>query len=203
MKQICIIDYKLGNIASIYNALKDLNQNVIVSNIKGEISKSSHIVLPGVGSFKQGMKGLKDLNLIEILNEEVIDKKKYFLGICLGMQLIASKSFEDGVTSGLDWIKGDVIKIIKTKNIKIPHMGWNEVNFSKSILYKGIKKFSSFYFVHSYYLKPKNNNIISGTCVHGDKITSSVEKDNIFATQFHPEKSHDVGLKLLKNFINN
>ena len=125
-----------------------------------------------------------------------------FLGICLGMQLIASKSSEGGETKGLNWIKGEVIKIPENLNVKIPHMGWNEVNFSKNILYDKIRKNSSFYFVHSYHLVPHNKSVISGTCKHGSILTASIEKENIFATQFHPEKSHDVGSLLLKNFIN-
>ncbi len=202
MKQICIIDYKLGNIASIFNSIKDITSNVIVSDKENDLKNSSHIILPGVGSFKAGMQNLKNINLIDLLNNEIIVKKKMFLGICLGMQLIASKSSEDGETKGLNWIKGEVIKIPENLNVKIPHMGWNEVNFSKNILYDKIRKNSSFYFVHSYHLVPQNKSVISGTCKHGSILTASIEKENIFATQFHPEKSHDVGSLLLKNFIN-
>jgi len=202
MKQICIIDYKLGNIASIFNSIKDLTSNVIVSDKENDLKNSSHIILPGVGSFKAGMQNLKNINLIDLLNNEIIVKKKMFLGICLGMQLIASKSSEGGETKGLNWIKGEVIKIPENLNVKIPHMGWNEVNFSKNILYDKIRKNSSFYFVHSYHLVPHNKSVISGTCKHGSILTASIEKENIFATQFHPEKSHDVGSLLLKNFIN-
>jgi glutamine amidotransferase len=205
MKKICIIDYGVGNLASIYNAIRMLNSDVIISNHLEDINNSSHLILPGVGSFKSGMDGLKKFNLIELLNEQVLTKKKNFLGICLGMQLIFSESEEDGVFKGLNWIKGKIIKIPKkTNDIKIPHMGWNDINFSNNAkLYKDIENNTSFYFVHSYKAMPINEKIITGTCVHGSNIVASLESDNIFATQFHPEKSHEPGTKLLKNFINN
>lgn len=203
MKKICIIDYGLGNVASMFNAVKSLNCNVIISKDKDKIKNCSHIILPGVGSFQSGMNGLKKNNLIEILSSQVLDKKKPFLGVCLGMQLLLSTGTEDGESQGLNWINGKVVKInVKSKNLKIPHMGWNEVDFSEEKkLFKGIKNLSSFYFVHSYHVNPEDDLIISGTCSYGDKIVASIEKENIFATQFHPEKSHNVGTQILKNFI--
>lgn len=203
MKKICIIDYGLGNLASMFNAVRSLNYNVIISKDIDKIKNSSHIILPGVGSFQSGMNGLKQNNLIEILSSQVLDKKKRFLGVCLGMQLLFSSGTEDGENQGLNWINGKVVKInVKSKNFKIPHMGWNEVDFSEEKkLFKGIKNLSSFYFVHSYHVIPEDDLIVSGTFSYGSKIVASIERENIFATQFHPEKSHNVGSQVLKNFI--
>ena len=204
MKKVCIIDYGLGNLASIYNATKTLYSDVKISNSPTDILNASHLILPGVGSFKSGIEGLKKFNLIKILNEEVIKKKKNFLGICLGMQLILTESFEEGVFKGLNWVNGKVLKISKKENVLTPHMGWNDVEFSStSKLYKGVEQNSAFYFVHSFHAVPIDGNLVSGTCFHGSEIVASLEKENIFATQFHPEKSHDVGTQLLKNFIEN
>ena len=205
MKNICIIDYGLGNLASIFSAIKKIEKNVKVSNDIGDIKNSTHIVLPGVGSYKAGMQGLIKRNLVEILSNEVLKKKKPFLGICLGMHLLSSSSDEGESTSGLNWIEGHVVKINSDdKSIKIPHMGWNDVKISNnSKLYKKAENNSSFYFVHSYHFVPKDKTIISGTCEHGSQLVASIEKDNIFATQFHPEKSHDIGTELLMNFLKN
>tara|TARA_X000000368_G_C22998228_1_gene697699 strand:+ start:612 stop:1229 length:618 start_codon:yes stop_codon:yes gene_type:complete len=203
MKNICIIDYGLGNLASIFNAIKQVEKNVKVTNEAKEIENSTHLVLPGVGSFNAGMEGLAKRNLIKILSNEVLNKKKPFLGICLGMQLLSSASDESKGVEGLSWIDGKVVKIdSENKSIKIPHMGWNEVKISNnSKLYINVKNDSSFYFVHSFHFVPKDKTIISGTCEHGTKLVASIEKDNIFATQFHPEKSHDIGTELLINFL--
>ena len=203
MKNICIVDYGLGNLASIFNAIKQIEKNVKVSNDLKDIKNSSHLVLPGVGSFYAGMEGLQKRNLIKILSDEVLDKKKPFLGICLGMQLLSSSSDESKDVKGLNWIKGKVIKIDNTdKSIKIPHMGWNDVKISNNPrLYMNIDNDSSFYFVHSFHFVPEDETIISGICEHGTKLVASIEKDNILATQFHPEKSHDIGTELLINFL--
>ena len=204
MKKICIIDYGLGNVASIYNAVEYLDRNVKLSRNPDDIKKATHLILPGVGSYKSGMDNLFKYDLVEILNSQVITKKKPFLGICLGMQLLSTSSTEGGPQKGLNWINGEVIKIISNdKNIKVPHMGWNSVKHTNnSGLFKNIKNSSSFYFVHSYHFVPKDKSIITGTCFHGVEISSSLQKENIFATQFHPEKSHNVGTELLKNFLN-
>ena len=204
MKKICIIDYGLGNVASIYNAVEYLDRNVRLSRNPDDIKKATHLILPGVGSYKTGMDNLFKYDLVEILNSQVITKKKPFLGICLGMQLLSTSSTEGGPQKGLNWINGEVIKIISNdKNIKVPHMGWNSVKHTNnSGLFKNIKNSSSFYFVHSYHFVPEDKSIITGTCFHGVEISSSLQKENIFATQFHPEKSHNVGTELLKNFLN-
>mgnify|MGYP001194916864 FL=1 len=202
MKNICIIDYGLGNLASIYNAVRDLETSVCVTSEIKKIENCSHLILPGVGSYYEGVKGLQKRNLIESLNIEVLKKQKPFLGICLGMQLLSTNSDEGEKIDGLNWIEGKVIKINNSKGVKIPHMGWNNVKFKDdSVLFKKIKNEQSFYFVHSYHFIPKNKDLISSSCDHGNKIVSSVEKENIFATQFHPEKSHDDGMQIIRNFI--
>tara|TARA_B100001123_G_C15306006_1_gene1022712 strand:- start:209 stop:829 length:621 start_codon:yes stop_codon:yes gene_type:complete len=205
LAKVCIIDYGIGNIASIHNGILSTGNDVVVSSDPKKISNSSHLILPGVGSFQKGMEGILSRGLAEILNEQVINKKKPILGICLGMQLFASHSFEDGHHKGLNWINGKVEKIDKDlKNIKVPHMGWNEVKSqNKSKLLTNIEEPLIFYFVHSYHFIPNDTSIITGTCKHGKDLTACIEYKNIYAAQFHPEKSHDVGQKLLNNFFNN
>ncbi len=194
----------MGNLRSVQKAFKKLGSNAIITNNIDTIKDSSKIVLPGVGSFKDAMKHLEELNLIELLNNEVLSKKKPFLGICLGMQLIASKSYENGETDGLQWIDAEVVKFeFNGQKLKVPHVGWNNVNIKGyNPLYEGIEDNSDFYFVHSYHFKTEDENIISSITDYGFDFVSSVQKDNIFAFQFHPEKSQTVGLKLIENFIN-
>lgn len=203
MKKICIIDYGLGNLASVYHALYNLNPLVKISSLHNDIIDSSHLVLPGVGNFKAGIEGLEEKELIPLIKNEVLIKKKPILGICLGMQLFCNFSEEYKEKSGLNLIEANLLKISnKNKEFKVPHIGWNEVEFlEKSVLFKKIKKDSSFYFVHSYHLVPKDHSIVNGTCFHGEKIVVSIEKNNIFGTQFHPEKSGDAGTQLLANFL--
>lgn len=203
MKKICIIDYGLGNLASVYHALYNLNPLVKISSLHNDIIDSSHLVLPGVGNFKAGIEGLEEKELIPLIKNEVLIKKKPILGICLGMQLFCNFSEEYKEKSGLNLIEANLLKISnKNKEFKVPHIGWNEVEFlEKSVLFKKIKKDSSFYFVHSYHLVPKDYSIVNGTCFHGEKIVVSIEKNNIFGTQFHPEKSGDAGTQLLANFL--
>ena len=203
MKKVCIIDYGLGNLASVYHAFFNLNVSVKISSSYNDIIESSHLVLPGVGNFKIGIENLEEKKMIPILKNEVLIKKKPILGICLGMQLFCNLSEECKGKIGLNFIDANVLKISnKNKEFKVPHIGWNEVDFlEKSILYKKIKKNSSFYFVHSYHLVSSNSSIVNGTCQHGEKIIVSIEKKNIFGTQFHPEKSGDAGTQLLANFL--
>ena len=205
MAKVCIIDYGIGNIASIHNGALLTGHDVVVSSDPEKITNASHLILPGVGSFKKGMEGILSNGLLEILNDQVLSKKKPVLGICLGMQLFASHSSEDGRHNGLNWISGNVEKIDKDlENIKVPHMGWNEVECkNKSKLLSSIKEPLIFYFVHSYHFIPNDNSVVTGTCKHGKDLISCIEYKNIYATQFHPEKSHNVGLQLLNNFFNN
>ena len=202
--KIALIDYGSGNLQSAYKALElvsnSKNKIFITSNSK-DLLKADKIILPGVGAFADCIKGLKSISgMIDVLNEVVLEKKKPFLGICIGMQLLATKGKEKGDHDGLGWIKGKVIKIKKNKKIKIPHMGWNTVKvISKHPILKR-KKFES-YFVHSYNFICRDKKNIIGTCDYQQKITAIVGKENIIGTQFHPEKSQKVGLEILKNFI--
>ena len=203
---ICIIDYKIGNILSVKNALLKARLNCIVSNSHFEIKKAEALILPGVGSFQKGMKNLKDLNLIEILNEEVLVKKKKILGICLGFQLMANKSTEHGNNKGLGWIDCNVEKI-KTINLRLPHVGWNNVviHSKNNILLKDLENKLLFYFNHSYCIekiKDKNFQTIL-TCKYGTNFITLGKKFNIIGIQPHPEKSQLNGIKFLKNCFKN
>jgi len=203
--KIVIIDYNMGNLRSVQKAFEKVGCDAIITNESDVIKSADKIVLPGVGAFKDGMKHLKELGLIDILNNEVIKNKKPFLGVCLGMQLIAKKSYEKGETEGLGWIDAEVVKFDfsnSLKSFKVPHVGWNNVNFQNpNVLYKGISNNSDFYFVHSYHFK-SNENISTSLTDYGLDFVSSVNKNNIYAFQFHPEKSQTVGLKILENFVN-
>ena len=199
--KVVIIDYKMGNLRSVEKAFEKLGVNVVVSSDKDIIQDACKIVLPGVGAFRDGMQHLKDLGLIDILYQEVIQNKKPFLGICLGMQLLAKKSYEHGETDGLGWVDGKVVKF-DSSSLKVPHVGWNNATYKKeSVLFKGFPNHSDFYFVHSYYFSTLEDVVTSSTD-YGDDFISSLQKEHIFAVQFHPEKSQKVGLKLLENFVN-
>ncbi len=199
---VVIIDYGMGNLFSVSNALKFLNADVKISSDPEDLKNADQIILPGVGSFPDGMKNLRALGLIEPLKEEVLIKKKPFLGICLGMQLLASAGEENEGELGLGWISGKVRKFILDENkFRIPHIGWNDVSIKKNDkLWDGIIN-PVFYFVHSYHFVPENKNIISAICDYGEEFVAAIKKDNIFGTQFHPEKSQKNGLKLLENFL--
>lgn len=201
--KIVIIDYNMGNLRSVQRAFEKVGSDVIITNNHNIIKQADKIVLPGVGSFKDGMKHLEELGLVDILNEEVIGNKKLFLGICLGMQLISNKSYEHGETNGLGWIDGEVVKFdFSKKKLKTSHVGWNNVQYkNKNTLFDGVPDESDFYFVHSYHLKT-NENIVTSVTDYGFDFVSSLKKDNIFAFQFHPEKSQEVGLRIIKNFVN-
>lgn len=202
--KVVIIDYNMGNLRSVQKAFEKVGCNAIVSNDIDTIKNADKIVLPGVGAFKDGMKHLAELNLIDILNEEVIVNKKPFLGICLGMQLLSKKSYENGQTNGLGWIDAEVVKfdfIDFDKKLKIPHIGWNNTSYkNKNKLFKKIPNNSDFYFVHSYHFNTQED-VITSTTDYGFDFISSINKDNIYAFQFHPEKSQTVGLQLIENFV--
>tara|TARA_Y100000813_G_C24125924_1_gene335132 strand:- start:570 stop:1199 length:630 start_codon:yes stop_codon:yes gene_type:complete len=200
--KIVIIDYGMGNLHSIYKKLKVLKANVIISSDPNAISNSDKIILPGVGHFKKAMENLKNTGLIEELNENVLEKTKPILGICLGMQLMTSFS-EEGNENGLGWIdcKVSSFKVKNSFRYKIPHMGWNQIKIKKeSRLMKNISENSEFYFVHSFHIKNENEKDILNTTMYEYSFTSAFEKENIFGVQYHPEKSHDSGFKILENF---
>jgi len=194
----------MGNLRSVQKAFEKVGCDAIISNEIDTIKNADKIVLPGVGAFKDGMKHLAELNLIDILNEEVIINKKPFLGICLGMQLLSKKSYENGQTNGLGWIDAEVVKFdFKDfdKKLKIPHVGWNNTSYkNKNKLFEKIPNNSDFYFVHSYHFHTQEDVITSNTD-YGFDFISSINKDNIYAFQFHPEKSQTVGLQLIENFV--
>lgn len=198
---ITIIDYKMGNLGSIKNMLKKIGVETEITNDHGVIANAKKIILPGVGSFDQAMENLKTLKLIEVLNKKALIDKVPVLGICLGMQLLAKDS-EEGILSGLGWIDANILKFRLKDNFKIPHMGWNLVAQKKEHpLFENMYYEPRFYFVHSYYFKcNESKNILSSTNYGGD-FTSAVCNDNILGVQFHPEKSHKFGMKLLENFV--
>ena len=208
---IAIIDYESGNISSIINSFKKVctNQNIeikieVTSDLKTILS-SDKIILPGQGSFKNCTKSLEKIKgLKDTLNEFAIIKKKPLFGICVGMQMFADVGYEETETKGLGWIGGNVKKIDNKENqFKLPHIGWNELSFtSNSKLFRDIKEKSHVYFVHSYKFVPDNETYVSSKTNYSEAIVASVEKDNLFGTQFHPEKSDSVGLKIIENFIN-
>ena len=195
----------MGNVKSVQNALELLGESAVISDDIKIISESDAIVLPGVGSFSDGIKNLQRKNLLSLLDKEVIEKNKPYFGICLGLEFLVKQSTEGGIHSGFGWINGSVDKISpKNKTLKIPHMGWNDTTIKESAgLFKDMSD-PTFYYLHSYMLNLDNSekNIITSTCNYGDVvIPASIQKDNIFAVQFHPEKSQSTGIKLLKNFI--
>jgi imidazole glycerol-phosphate synthase subunit HisH len=196
-----IIDYGLGNLRSVQKAFNRIGVDCYISNKPYEINKASKLLLPGVGHFSNGMAKLKENKLIEALNEAVLVKKTPILGICLGMQLMTAFS-EEGNETGLGWVDAGTHRFNKSvQQLKIPHMGWNNLDIKEeSLLFKGITSLDLFYFVHSYYISCSNENDETAKTTYGNTFISSFQHENIFGCQFHPEKSHDAGLRILKNF---
>ncbi|MDC0460704.1 imidazole glycerol phosphate synthase subunit HisH [Candidatus Pelagibacter sp.] len=205
---VTIVDYNSGNISSVINSFKEVAKEKIkieVSSNLNKIKSSDKIVLPGQGSFKSCVDALNSIDgLVDTLNEFTIINKKPLLGICVGLQMFADVGYEETETKGLGWISGKVSKIDNQNGkFKLPHIGWNELNILKdSQIFKDIKNKSHMYFVHSYEFFPEDKNVISATTDYSSSIVCSVEKENIFGTQFHPEKSNKEGLKLIDNFLN-
>ncbi len=196
---IAIIDYGMGNLRSVEKGFKKVGVNVTVTNKPEVVEMADAVVLPGVGAFKGCMEELEKLGLTGAIINSINNGKPY-LGICLGLHVLFSESVEFGTCKGLDILKGKVIRFEKN-DLKIPHMGWNELNIKQdNPLFEGIPDKSFFYFVHSYYVVPEENSLIATTTDYGVEFTSSVCKGNIYAVQFHPEKSQAIGLKLLENF---
>ena len=204
---ITIVDYSSGNISSVINSFNEVSNNRYKINVSSDLKvilSSDKIVLPGQGSFKSCIDALNSIeDLKETLKRFVFDQKKLLLGICVGMQMFADVGYEEHETRGLGWISGKVSKLDNQNGkFKLPHIGWNEIKITKdSKILKNIENKSHMYFVHSYEFIPENNKVISSTTEYSRDIVSSVEKDNIFGTQFHPEKSDRLGLKLIENFI--
>ncbi len=200
--KVTIIDYGMGNLRSVANAFIAIGAKVIISDSPQDLHNADYIVLPGVGSFSKGMKNLRDRGWIGVLEDEILVKKKPFLGVCLGMQLLATMGTEHGRHEGFGWIPGTVEKFTDS-GLPVPHIGWNDVQFSNTKgLFTGLGDTQVFYFVHSYVFRPEDPTIISGRCFYGEDFVASIEADNIYAAQFHPEKSHKAGLTVLNNFLN-
>tara|TARA_B100001063_G_scaffold101340_1_gene94620 strand:- start:105 stop:731 length:627 start_codon:yes stop_codon:yes gene_type:complete len=205
---VTIVDYNSGNISSVINSFKEVAGDrvkiKVTSDLKN-IKSSDKVVLPGQGSFKSCVDALNNINgLVETLNDFAISKKKPLLGICVGLQMFADVGYEEIETKGLGWISGKVSKIDNHNGkYKLPHIGWNQINILKeSNIFKDIKNNSHMYFVHSYEFVPEDKNVVSAITEYSSNIVCSVEKENIFGTQFHPEKSDKIGLKIINNFIN-
>lgn len=199
---IAIIDYDAGNLKSVEKALQHLGQEVVVSRDSDVIYKADKVILPGVGAFGDCMDKLNQYQLVDVIHD-VADKGTPFLGICLGLQLLYESSEESPNKNGLGLLKGKIVKIPDKEGFKVPHMGWNDIEIRKDArLFKGIDNNSYVYFVHSYYLESFDERDVVATTFYNTLIHASVEKDNIFACQFHPEKSGDIGLKILNNFAN-
>ena len=197
---IILIDYGVGNLYSVAKAAAYVGGDVKISSLAEDIRRADKIILPGVGAFGDCMKNLEATGLIPTIKAEISNGKP-ILGICVGMQILFAESEESPCVDGLKIFGGNVKKI-RAGELKIPHMGWNSVKFTNSKLFAGLSGESYFYFVHSYHAAPDDKNIIAATTTYGEEVTAAIEFENIFATQFHPEKSGDVGLKILKNFIN-
>ena len=196
---VVIIDYGMGNLASVQKSLNFLSIKSVITNNHEVIKKANIIILPGVGSFSQGMQNLRELGLIDILTNQVVKKKIPFLGICLGMQLIMERGNEPKQCLGLGWIKGDVLKF-KLTELNVPHMGWNNIKIKKEPYFNECK-LKDFYFIHSYHVVPKKDEDIAATVSYGFEVVAAIQRNNIFATQFHPEKSQEAGLSILKTFF--
>jgi len=201
---IIIVDYGMGNLLSVKNALDYLGENSEICASPEPILRAEKIILPGVGSFPDCMKNLKEKGFVDALKHKVLEKKTPILGICLGMQVMATTGYEMGTTQGLDWFDAEVIKMKPTNSkIKIPNIGWETVSYQPdNHLLRNFKKNPDFYFVHSYYMNcADDNDVTSWYYLDNQQITSSVQKENIFGAQFHPEKSSDFGREVLINFI--
>lgn len=199
---IKIIDYGMGNLGSIQNVIRKLGYSSKITRDQSEIESAEKLILPGVGSYDQAMNNLEDANLIEVIKAKALSGTP-LLGICLGMQILGNSS-EEGLKSGLGLIPGTVKKFNVKASVKIPHMGWNVIDFNQECpLYKDFNSFEEtrFYFVHSYYFECENPEDIGARTIYGSSFSSSIYKNNVYGVQFHPEKSHKYGFKLLRNFI--
>jgi imidazole glycerol-phosphate synthase subunit HisH len=199
--KIAIIKYGMGNIASVEKSIKKLGFESIITDNHSEIQHSDFIILPGVGSFQKGMENLNKSGLVDLLTDEVVFKKKPFLGICLGMQLLSTYGTEPSKVAGLGWINGEVVKIETRGKLRIPHLGWNNVfTDEKATFYQEFDGLD-YYFIHSYHFKVKNQAEVVLRVMYDEPLVAALQKENIYAVQFHPEKSQDAGMRLLKKII--
>lgn len=201
-KRVCILDYGSGNVKSVFNMIHTLSNNVFISNEKEAIESSTHIILPGVGAFGASMEKIKKNVPLDVLEDAVVNKQKPFLGICVGMQILADKSFEFGEHDGLGWIPGEVRKL-DSHEYPLPHIGWNNITAKQqsTILRKSDVE-QDFYFVHSFTFIPEDTSCVIATANYGEDFSAIVGAGNIFGVQFHPEKSQKAGIILLENFLN-
>ncbi len=201
---ITIIDYDAGNLRNVQKAVEFLGYSANISNLKNDIKNSDALILPGVGSFKHGIDTLRKLDLVDSIRYEVLENKKPILGICLGMQLFADYGTEGGHNEGLELLRLSINKLDADKfGLRIPHMGWNSVKVNPAArLFADVNPLADFYFVHSFHAVPNDENLVPTLCTYGHEFVAAVEHENIFATQFHPEKSQRYGLQVLSNFLN-
>lgn len=198
---VAIIDYDAGNIKSVEKAVAAYGKDVAVTRDADTILSAEHVILPGVGSFGDAMEKLHNYGLVDVI-KKVVEKKTPFLGICLGLHLLFESSEESEGTEGLGILPGKIVRIPDGEDLKIPHIGWNSLSFpNRGRLFEGVPENSYVYFVHSYYLQAEDEEIVTAVTDYGITIHASVEKDNVFACQFHPEKSSETGMKILKNFL--
>jgi len=201
MANVCIIDYGSGNTRSVYNIFRNVCEDVRISSSPEDIQHATHLVLPGVGAFGATMEKIKALSFMDCLNENVLEKKKPFLGICVGMQILADEGHENGTFAGLGWIPGTVRKL-NSSGHRLPHVGWNNLKIIRSdSLVKDLTDETDFYYVHSYCFETTRPEHVTALCEYGELFPSIIRRDNIFGVQFHPEKSQKAGLALIKNFM--
>jgi glutamine amidotransferase len=200
MIMIAMIDYDAGNLKSVYKALQYLGEDAVITRDPKVIAQADKVILPGVGSFGDAMRKLREYDLVSVIKDTAASGKP-FLGICLGQQLLFECSEESPGVEGLGILKGKILRIPETTDLKVPHIGWNSLNFNHpGRLFEGLPQETYVYFVHSYYLKAEDETIVTASAQYGVNIHASVEKGNVFACQFHPEKSSEAGLQILKNF---
>jgi glutamine amidotransferase len=202
---IAVIDYGLGNLMSVAGAIEKIGHEAVVTSTIDDLERADKLILPGVGAFADGMKKLDALGLIAPLSDLVLRRRKPILGICLGFQLMAEESYEFGHHRGLGWIDASVVRIEpEDPELRVPHVGWNEcLRTGECVLMRGIPEDALYYYVHSYHVRCRDGEMVSGVCRYGTTITAVAARNNIYATQFHPEKSQLAGLSLLRNFVEN
>jgi imidazole glycerol-phosphate synthase subunit HisH len=201
MKPILIVDYGMANLRSVQKAFEKVGAAAVISSDPNRIAECDKLVLPGVGAFRDAIARLRESGFVAPINDHIKSGKR-FLGICLGLQLLFTKSFEDGVYQGLDIFPGEVVRFADMGGLKVPHMGWNQLRIRKAApLFRDLPSEPSVYFVHSYFVKPRDADLIAAETDYGTPFAAAIWRDNVMATQFHPEKSQRVGLSMLRKFV--